>query len=202
MPSSAAMAATGSGASMFASISRIARTSGGSCQASRVTAALAERRTGGAVCYASGFSEIGAEGAGLQARLVGAAGAMPVLGPNCYGMINYLDGALLWPDQHGGRRVERGVALVTQSSNIAINPTMQRRGLPIAYVATLGNLSSKRREHYANRIVPGNALRRPAQDNRMATRGSAASPASPVPRYPVARPRRLRLATASIDRST
>ena len=54
-------------------------------------------------------------------------------------MINYLDGALLWPDQHGGQRVERGVAMVTQSSNIAINLTMQRRGLPIAYVATLGN---------------------------------------------------------------
>lgn len=104
-----------------------------------VTAALAVRGAGGAVCYASGFAETGGEGADLQARLVAAAGAMPVLGPNCYGVINYLDGALLWPDQHGGQRVERGVALVTQSSNIAINLTMQRRGLPIAYVATLGN---------------------------------------------------------------
>lgn len=104
-----------------------------------VTAALAARGAGGAVCYASGFAETGGEGADLQARLVAAAGTMPVLGPNCYGVINYLDGALLWPDQHGGQRVERGVALVTQSSNIAINLTMQRRGLPIAYVATLGN---------------------------------------------------------------
>ncbi|WP_225770771.1 acetate--CoA ligase family protein [Inquilinus sp. Marseille-Q2685] len=104
-----------------------------------VTAALAARGAGGAVCYASGFAETGGEGADLQARLIEAAGAMPVLGPNCYGVINYLDGALLWPDQHGGQRVERGVALVTQSSNIAINLTMQRRGLPIAYVATLGN---------------------------------------------------------------
>lgn len=104
-----------------------------------VTAALAERGAGGAVCYASGFAETGGEGTNLQARLIEAAGVMPVLGPNCYGVINYLDGALLWPDQHGGQRVERGVALVTQSSNIAINLTMQRRGLPIAYVATLGN---------------------------------------------------------------
>ena len=37
------------------------------------------------------------------------------------------------------RRVESGVAIVTQSSNIAINMTMQRRGLPIAYVVTAGN---------------------------------------------------------------
>ncbi len=53
---------------------------------------------------------------------------MPILGPNCYGFINYLDGALLWPDQHGGKRVESGAAIVVQSSNIAINLTMQRRG--------------------------------------------------------------------------
>ncbi len=61
------------------------------------------------------------------------------MGPNCYGLINYLEGALLWPDQHGGRRVERGVALIMQSSNIAINLTMNRRALPIAYVICLGN---------------------------------------------------------------
>jgi acyl-CoA synthetase (NDP forming) len=64
---------------------------------------------------------------------------MPILGPNCYGVINYLDGALLWPDQHGGVRVEKGVALVSQSSNIVINLGMQQRGLPVAYVACLGN---------------------------------------------------------------
>ncbi|MBX5176646.1 acetate--CoA ligase family protein [Rhizobium lentis] len=97
---------------------------------------------GGAVCYASGFSEATAEladGAELQQALVEAAGGMPILGPNCYGLINGIDGALLWPDQHGMQRVERGVAILTQSSNIALNLTMQTRGLPIAYVVTSGN---------------------------------------------------------------
>lgn len=98
---------------------------------------LAAMGAGGAICFASGWEESGE--AGLQAQLVAAAGAMPILGPNCYGVINYLDGALLWPDQHGGRRVERGVALISQSSNIVINLTMQARGLPVAYVACLGN---------------------------------------------------------------
>ena len=98
---------------------------------------LAAMGAGGAICFASGWEEAGE--AGLQADLVAAAGGMPILGPNCYGLINYLDGALLWPDQHGGRRVERGVALLSQSSNIVINLTMQARALPVAYVACLGN---------------------------------------------------------------
>jgi acyl-CoA synthetase (NDP forming) len=107
-----------------------------------VVRALSARGAGGAVCFASGFLEAAAEdaeGADLQAQLLEAAGDMPFLGPNCYGFINYLDGALLWPDQHGGQRAETGVALVTQSSNIAINLTMQKRGLPLAYVVTAGN---------------------------------------------------------------
>ncbi|MBB3609187.1 acetate--CoA ligase family protein [Rhizobium sp. BK602] len=107
-----------------------------------IVRALALRGAGGAVCYASGFSEaVGelADGAAMQGDLVAAAGDMPIIGPNCYGMINGLDGALLWPDQHGMVRVERGVAILTQSSNIAINLTMQRRGLPISYLMTAGN---------------------------------------------------------------
>ena len=107
-----------------------------------IVAALGGMNAGGAVCFASGFSEALAEdatGADLQAALLAAAGDMPILGPNCYGFINYLDGALLWPDQHGGQRCDKGVALITQSSNIAINLTMQRRGLPLAYVVTAGN---------------------------------------------------------------
>ena len=105
---------------------------------------LGLRGAGGAVCFASGFKESAddADGARLHAELLDAAGAMPVIGPNCYGLINYADGAPLWPDQHGGRRLapgERGVAIITQSSNIAINMTMQRRGLPIAYLMTAGN---------------------------------------------------------------
>lgn len=102
-----------------------------------VVAELSALGAGGAICFASGWTEAGEPE--LQAKLVEAAGDMPILGPNCYGVINYLDGALLWPDQHGGVRVDSGVALVSQSSNIVINLGMQKRGLPVAYVACLGN---------------------------------------------------------------
>ncbi len=85
------------------------------------------------------FAKSGGRGVELQAALVEAAGDMPILGPNCYGTINYLDGALLWSDQHGGKRCARGVAILTQSGNIGCNLTMQRRGLPIGHLLTLGN---------------------------------------------------------------
>ena len=106
-----------------------------------VVAELARLGAGGAVCYASGFREAD-DGGGLEDALVAAAGGMPVVGPNCYGLLNYLDRVALWPDQHGGRALgdaERGVAIVTQSSNIAISLTMQQRSLPVAFVVTVGN---------------------------------------------------------------
>ena len=100
---------------------------------------LAALGTAGCVCYAAGFAELGAGGAELQARLTEAAGEMALIGPNCYGLLNYLDGAALWPDAQGGARVGRGVAIVTQSGNVGINLTMQDRSLPIATVVSLGN---------------------------------------------------------------
>ncbi|MCH2076356.1 MAG: acetate--CoA ligase family protein [Rhodobacteraceae bacterium] len=107
-----------------------------------IVAELAALEAGGAICFASGFSEAEAEdatGGDLQAALVAAAGVMPILGPNCYGFVNALDGAAIWPDQHGLQACARGVAILTQSSNIAINLTMQARGLPVGMVVTCGN---------------------------------------------------------------
>ena len=107
-----------------------------------IVAQLRSLGAGGAICFASGFSEASEEdatGHDLQAQLITAAGDMPILGPNCYGFLNAFDGCGIWPDQHGCRKVESGVAILTQSSNIAINLTMQTRGLPIGYVITCGN---------------------------------------------------------------
>lgn len=100
---------------------------------------LSDMGAGGVVLYASGFAETGALGADRQKRLLEAAGGMGMLGPNCYGTVNYLDGVALWPDDHGGHRVDRGVALISQSGNVAISLSMQRRGLPVAQLAALGN---------------------------------------------------------------
>lgn len=101
--------------------------------------ALARMGAGGAVVYASGFAEIGPVGVARQEKLVSAAGDMALLGPNCYGSVSYLEGVALWPDDHGGKAVDRGVAIVTQSGNVGISLSMQTRGVPLAHLAALGN---------------------------------------------------------------
>ncbi|SFI31314.1 Acyl-CoA synthetase (NDP forming) [Pseudomonas guineae] len=105
----------------------------------QAVAELAAKGAGGAICYASGFAETGAEGEALQAQLLEAAGDMALLGPNCYGLLDYLHGAALWPVAHGGQLVEKGVAVLTQSGNFAYNLSMSDRSLPVAYMASVGN---------------------------------------------------------------
>src|SRR5579863_618915 len=105
-----------------------------------IAAALARGGAGGFVCFAAGFSETGnAEGQQLTAQLQSAAAELPFFGPNCYGFINFFDGAALWPDQVVGGRPERGVALICQSGTIALNLLFSDRSLPIGYVITVGN---------------------------------------------------------------
>ncbi len=99
--------------------------------------ALRRVGAGGAVVYASGFSESG--DAHLQEALIEAADGMPFLGPNCNGYVNFMARAVLYPDDHGGGPCDKGVAIAAQSGNITVNLTMLRRSLPVAGVFALGN---------------------------------------------------------------
>lgn len=63
---------------------------------------LAAMGAGGIVCYTAGFREAGTGGEELERQLIAATGEMALVGPNCYGIINYLDSAALWPFAHGG----------------------------------------------------------------------------------------------------
>ncbi len=98
---------------------------------------LRAKGCGGAVIYAAGFAETGDDH--LQRELLSAADGMPLLGPNCYGFVNGLSRVALWPDEHGIKPLERGIAVITQSGNIACNMTFTRRALPLAAVFAIGN---------------------------------------------------------------
>ncbi len=53
--------------------------------------------------------------------------------------MNYIGRVSPWPDEFGGFHRDTGVAIITQSGNMAVNFTMTRRGLPVAGVFALGN---------------------------------------------------------------
>ncbi|MFO1032996.1 MAG: CoA-binding protein [Hyphomicrobiales bacterium] len=95
-----------------------------------VVRALRAKGCGGAVIYAAGFAEAG--DTALQDALLAAADGMPLMGPNCYGFVNSLAQAALWPDEHGVKPVAKGVAVITQSGNMACNLTFTKRALPLA----------------------------------------------------------------------
>ena len=100
---------------------------------------LANRGAGGAVCYAAGFAEKGAEGVELQKRLVAAAGDMAVLGPNCYGMLDYRIGLHVWAGDRMERHTGPGIAIVSQSGALAEVLVFEQRDVPIVSVVSVGN---------------------------------------------------------------
>lgn len=123
-----------------------------------IVEALRRMGAGGAVCFAAGFGELGDEGAALEESLVAAAGEMALVGPNCYGLLNYVQGVALWPFAFGGARVERGIAVVTQSGMLGSDITMNQRSVPLAYVVSAGNQAMLGIEDYLEVLVDDPAV--------------------------------------------
>ncbi|MEY3080928.1 MAG: hypothetical protein RJA94_913, partial [Pseudomonadota bacterium] len=105
---------------------------------------------GGVVCYTAGFGETGSEGADDEARLVAAAGDLAVIGPNCYGVINYVDKVALWPFTHGGYCPGYGAAIITQSGMLSSDFTMSQRDAPFAFMVSAGNQTLLRLEDFVD----------------------------------------------------
>ena len=98
-----------------------------------------ERGCGGAVVISAGFGEIEA-GRELQARLRKAAldHDLPLCGPNGNGVLAVHRRAPLWGDTVEPLR-PGGVAMVSQSGNIAVNAIGSRRGIDFHTVVSTGN---------------------------------------------------------------
>lgn len=94
---------------------------------------------GGIVCYTAGFGETGDQGQIAEQQLIDAAGSMAVIGPNCYGMINYLERSALWPFAHGGDSPGYGCAVITQSGMLSSDLTMSQRSVPLTHMISVGN---------------------------------------------------------------
>ena len=120
---------------------------------------LACRGAGGAVCYSAGFKEAGPDGKAAEDRLRAAVGDMALIGPNCYGMINYIGNAALWSFAHGGTSPGYGAAIITQSGMLSSDITMAQRSLPLAYMISAGNQTVMGQEDFMDVLCEDPAVR-------------------------------------------
>lgn len=123
------------------------------------TATLAGMGAGGIVCYSAGFRESGEVGAELERRLVEAAGDLALVGPNCYGVINYLDRVALWPFAHGGSTPGWGAAIITQSGMLSSDLTMSQRSVPLTHMVSGGNQAVLSIEDFIDHLAGHPAVR-------------------------------------------
>jgi len=120
---------------------------------------LAAMNAGGAVCYSAGFGEIGADGEPFERALVDAAGDLAIIGPNCYGAINFPGKVALWPFAHSGFCPGYGAAIVTQSGMLSSDLLMAQRSLPLAYMISAGNQSVIGIEDFVEYLIDDPAVR-------------------------------------------
>lgn len=115
---------------------------------------LAPRQVGAAVIFSSGFAEGDGDGKGEQqeiARIAHESG-MLALGPNCLGMINYVDGvALTFVDVRSPALGDRpGIGIISQSGAMAavLGTMLAGRALGVSYSVSTGNEATSGVEDY------------------------------------------------------
>ncbi len=114
---------------------------------------LNEIGAGGVVCFTAGYGETGGEGKAAEKELTEAAGDLALVGPNCYGLINYVHDATLWPFGAGSCECDKGIALIMQSGMITADMAMNQRSVPLAYVISAGNQAMLAIEDYIDVLV-------------------------------------------------
>jgi acyl-CoA synthetase (NDP forming) len=128
--------------------------------------ACARKRMGNVMIFAAGFAEVGGDGLAAQQRIaaVARAAGMGVIGPNCLGVTNSLEGgqALTFgasePRKVTGERPT--LAIVAQSGALAgiFRTAIQNRGLPVSYSVSSGNEAVLTCEDYLDYMLDDPAV--------------------------------------------
>ena len=124
-----------------------------------VLAACARKQVGGAIVFSAGFAEAGEAGRADQAEIARIARTygMAIEGPNCLGMVNYVDGAPLTfvdiPERRPSGRP--GMAILSQSGAMAavLSVGIHGRGLELAYSVSTGNEAASGVEDYLEELI-------------------------------------------------
>ncbi|WP_294043587.1 acetate--CoA ligase family protein [Sphingomonas sp.] len=121
--------------------------------------ALAARKVGAAVIFAAGFAEGGADGLAAQAEVARIAQThdMVIEGPNCLGLVNYVDGVpLTFVETPAVRLDDRpGVAIVSQSGAMAVvlGTILMSKDLGISVSVSTGNEAASGVEDYVEHLI-------------------------------------------------
>ncbi|HTW75369.1 MAG TPA: acetate--CoA ligase family protein [Steroidobacteraceae bacterium] len=116
--------------------------------------ALAARQVGAAIIFSSGFAEGGAAGLAEQREIarLAAESRMVIEGPNCLGLVNYVDGiALTFVEIPAVALGDRpGIGIISQSGALAavVGVTLMSRELGISYSISTGNEAASGAEDY------------------------------------------------------
>ena len=105
--------------------------------------ACARRKVGAALIFAAGFAETGDHATQDAVASAARAAGLGVVGPNCLGVTNNVDGLMLHMlyAQEALRGVTDGVAIVGQSGGLLghFQRACDGRGIPLSYVISTGN---------------------------------------------------------------
>ncbi len=114
-----------------------------------------EKGAAGAVVYASGFSEIGTEeGKADEQELKETAEELDlaVMGPNCAGFVNYVDGQYCYSILHPKRDRKGSVGFVSQSGQICMS-LMDSPNMTFSYCISCGNSKAVSAERYLDFLI-------------------------------------------------
>jgi acyl-CoA synthetase (NDP forming) len=105
--------------------------------------ACARRKVGAALIFAAGFAEAGDPATQDAVASTARAAGLGVVGPNCLGVTNNVDGLMLHMlyAQEALRGVTDGVAIIGQSGGLLghFQRACDGRGIPLSYVISTGN---------------------------------------------------------------
>jgi acyl-CoA synthetase (NDP forming) len=105
--------------------------------------ACARRKVGSAMVFAAGFAEVGDTATQDAVTETARAAGLAVVGPNCLGVTNNVDGMTLHMlfAREALRGVKDGIAFVGQSGGLLghFQRATDGRGLPLSYVISTGN---------------------------------------------------------------
>lgn len=124
---------------------------------------LSRRGTAAAIVLASGYQEIGDEGARRQKELLDAAGPMRLLGPNTIGLVNLTDGIVL--SATGALEMEQfpvgSVGVVSQSGGIlgAFLSRASARGIGVSKLISTSNEADLELADFVDHLVDDEATR-------------------------------------------